>query len=126
MQETDNNESSPNQAPVLNVKSTRTPMPHSQRGPILAALIIILVFIFGGLYLWGGMLSNTGNFPVEDVIINDEPETPRAVADTKILETLSPSDELDAIESDITSTNLDSIDTDLTAIDVEFDSALPQ
>ncbi len=107
-------------------RDPQSPIHHSHLGPILAVLIIMLVFIFGGLYLWGGMLSNTPNTPEDVPLVNDEPETPRAVADTKILETLSPSDELDAIEADIGSTNLDTIDSDLTAIDVEFDTALPQ
>ncbi len=124
MPETKNSDQ--NQAPVGSYSSAQTHIHHSHVGPILAVLIIMLIIIFGGLYLWGGMLSNTGVAPIEDVIINDEPETPRAVADTKILETLSPSDELDAIEADLGSTNLDSIDTDLTAIDVEFNNALPQ
>lgn len=126
MSEIQNNNGNQTQQLQPNYASTQTHIHHSHLGPILAVLIIMLIIIFGGLYLWGGMLSNTGVAPIEDVIINDEPETPRAVADTKILETLSPSDELDAIEADLGSTNLDSIDTDLTAIDVEFETALPQ
>ncbi len=92
---------------------------HAHMGPILGILIIVLVIILGGLYLWGGMLVEQTPV-VEEQIINNEPETPRATADQQILETLSPSDELDAIEADITSTNLDSLDADLTSIDVEL------
>lgn len=92
---------------------------HSHVGPILGILVMVLVIILGGLYLWGGMLAEKE--PVEQpLIVNNEPETTRATADAEILETLSPSDELEAIEADLTSTNLDSLDTDIPAIDAEF------
>ena len=83
----------------------------------------MLVIILIGLYLWGGMLAEETPLPVETPIVNDEPETPRATADTEIMETLSPSDDLGAIEADISSTNFDLIEADLTAIDAEFNAA---
>ena len=96
---------------------------HRHLGPILAVLIILLIIIFGGLYLWGGMLFKDAAVP-PTAIVNNAPETPRAAADAQILDTLSPSDELDAIEADLGSTNLDSFDVDLTTIDAELDAAL--
>lgn len=95
--------------------------------PIIGVIIIMLVLIFGGLYLWGGILSAPAPVvPLENPIINNEPETPRAEVDAEILNTLSPSDEISAIEADLESTNIDSIDTDLTTIDAEFNAALAQ
>ncbi|HEU4677717.1 MAG TPA: hypothetical protein VFS75_03300 [Candidatus Paceibacterota bacterium] len=91
---------------------------HTRLGIILAILIIVLVIIFGGLYLWGRMLGSEAVAPAP--IVNDEPETPRAAADATILDTTSPSDDLDAINADLESTNLESIDADLTAIDGEL------
>jgi len=92
---------------------------HSRLGLILTVLIVVLLLIFGGLYLWGSMLGEqvgfNGNAP-----LNNEPETPRAVADAQILSTMSPSNELDAIEADLMSTNLDLLDADLAAIDAEL------
>ncbi len=77
-----NNETTPQSIPTIqDYKDPQSPIHHSHLGPILAVLIIMLVFIFGGLYLWGGMLSNTPNTPDEVPLVNDEPETPRAVAD---------------------------------------------
>ena len=99
---------------------------HGHLGPMLGALILLVVIILGGLYLWGQSLVKTDPAFQERVIINDEPETPRAIADTKILETLSPSDDLGAIEADLNSTNLDSIDADMTTIDAELNAVLPQ
>lgn len=99
---------------------------HSHIGPILGVLIIMLVLILGGLYLWGSMLSQEASVMEEKTLINNEPETPRADADTQILETLSPSDEISAIEADLSATNLDSLDSDLVTIDAELGAALLQ
>lgn len=99
---------------------------HAHLGPMLGALILLVVIILEGLYLWGQSLTKTDPAFQERVIINNEPETPRAVADAQILETLSPSDDLGAIEADLNSTNLDSIDADMTTIDAELNATLPQ
>ena len=100
---------------------------HSHVVPIIGVIIIMLILMLGGLVFWGGQLEKQKNDQiVETPIVNNEPETVRAEADTKILETLSPSDELDAIEADLGSTNMDSLDTDLTTIDTELDAALAQ
>lgn len=96
---------------------------HTKLGPILGVLILILVLILVGLFLWGRIM-NEQVIPVETPIVNNEPETTRAVADQQIFETLSPSDEIDAIEADISATNLDSLDTELGTIDVELDATL--
>ncbi len=93
-------------------------------GPILAGLIIILVLIFIGMYLWGASLATVPTPEPLPEIINNEPETPRAIADQEIFETLSPSDELEAIEADLGSTNFDSLDTDITTIDAELSGDL--
>lgn len=100
---------------------------HHHMGPVLGGMLIILVLILGGLYLWGSTLvDNTANEAVvtERIIPNNEPETPRAKADTRILETTSPSDELSSIEADLLSTNLDSLDSDLDLAERELDAAL--
>ncbi len=96
---------------------------HSHVGPILGVLVVMLVLIFGGLFLWGSMLDKEAEVLPEPPILNNEPETPRAVADQQILETLSPSDELDAIDADLGSSNFDSIDADMTTIDAELNAA---
>lgn len=93
---------------------------HAHMGPILAGLLLLLVLVLVGLWLWGANIAQEIQPIPEQPIVNNEPETPRAVADQQIFETLSPSDEISAIEADIDSTNLDSLDTDLTAIDAEL------
>lgn len=94
---------------------------HRYLGPILGVLIIALALILGGLALWGSKLHKDTPVPTLD-IPNNEPETPRATADRLILETTSPSDELQAIEADLSSTNLESLDAELTTIDAEMSS----
>jgi hypothetical protein len=100
---------------------------HSHLGPIIGVLIVVLVLILGGLYLWGQSLMN-GPAGSEQIIPrsiqNNEPETPRAEADADILGTVSSSDELDAIDADLESTLLDSLDTELDEIDRELDATL--
>lgn len=95
--------------------------------PILGVLILLLVIILGGLYLWSTVLERGLTQKPEIVprsIPNQEPETLRAETDAEILTTTSSSDELTAIESDTLSTNLDSLDTELTQIDQEMTAEL--
>jgi uncharacterized protein HemX len=108
----------------MHIPDMNTPIHHTHLGPILGVLVILLVLTLGGLFLWGSMLNETVAPTPEPTIINNEPETPRATADQKILETLSPSDELDAIETDAASTNLDGLDGEMDTIQAEMDAAL--
>ncbi len=115
----------------MNVPEEFTQEEHlSHLGPILGVLIVVLVLILGGLYLWGATLSegpqhmDTAEETAPREIENKEPETPRAEADTQILETVSSSDEIEAIETDIDNTNLDTLDAEMEAIDAELEAAL--
>lgn len=91
-------------------------------GPILAVIIILLLIVLMGLYLWGGTLSK--DVPLFPPTVNNEPETPRAIADLQILQTVSSSDELSALEADIMSTNLDGLDTEMSLVEAELEAAL--
>lgn len=95
---------------------------HGHVGPILGALLIVLVLILGGLYLWGSMLSQEATVSQSGRNIpNNEPETPRADADKQILNTVSSSNDLDAIETDLASTVLESAESELSEIDRELE-----
>ncbi len=98
-------------------------------GVILGVLIVILVLILGGLYLWGTTLTTTSAIDTVEVERptaeeNDEPESTNAEAQVETFGAVSTSDEIDAIEADIESTNLDELDAELEAIDAELDAAL--
>ncbi len=98
---------------------------HSHIGSILGVLILMLISILGGLYLWGSMLSKTESQTyVERVIPNNEPETPRAETDRQIMDTTSSSNELDAIYADLESTNLSDLDAELDQINAELNASL--
>jgi hypothetical protein len=95
---------------------------HAHVGPLLGILVIVVVLIFSGLYLWGAMLgkeSGTREFTPR-TLPNNEPETTRAVTDQDILKTMSPSNEIDALYADIESTNLDTLDSELDQIEAEL------
>lgn len=96
---------------------------HTHTGVILGVLILVLFLIFAGLVLWGRTLQTQVPVVEKTPIVNREPETPRSVADVQILQTTSPSDELSAIEADLSSTNLDSLTTDLNQADRELNAA---
>jgi flagellar basal body-associated protein FliL len=98
-------------------------------GIILGILIVLLVLILGGLYLWGTTLQNVSEVQVAPDVErpsaeeNNEPESTTADAQVQALETVSTSNEIDAIEADIESTNLDELDAELEAIDAEMEAS---
>lgn len=95
---------------------------HSTLGVVIGILIVALVLILGGLYLWGSTLTTEDVTPEPtSTRINREPETPRNDADIQALQTVSNSDELYAIEADLESTNLDTLEAELDIIESEME-----
>ena len=102
---------------------------HSSTGLMIGVLVLVLIVILGGLYLWGNSLKTTPGTTTTTTeptrsgptteIPNNEPETDRAEADIQALETMSTSDELSAIEADLDATLLD-LDVELESIDSEL------
>lgn len=94
---------------------------------VLGVLIVLLVLILGGLYLWSTTLTPAplpapvATRPTAEE--NNEPESTTADAQVQALETVSTSDTLEAIDADIEATNLDAIDNELGAIDAELETA---
>lgn len=105
------------------VGATSTTSSHSVSGVVIGVLIVFLVLILGGLFLWSSYMSNDQvaptTTPVRE-IPNNERETPRAEADIQVLETTSSSDELGDIEADLESTLLE-LDGELNTIEAELD-----
>jgi len=101
---------------------------HANLGPILGVLIVVLVLILGGLYLWGRALVETPppSAPAVEEVPNNEPETPESQARADIAKTQSPSDAFSAIEADIESTNLEAVDEQIDAFTAEFNAQLQQ
>lgn len=128
----------PNQEPVISedemkVPETAVPVASQASEPssmpiVLGVIIVLLVLILAGLYLWGTTMMpsapdmNDTGATRPTAAENNEPESDTADAQVEMLETVSTSNSLDAIEADIESTNLDSIDTELGTIDAELDA----
>lgn len=96
----------------------------SHLGFILGALIIILVLLLGGLYLW----STTFNQETEVIpeatrptaAENNEPESTNAEAQVETMGALSTSNSLDAIDADLDSTDTTGLDVEMTDIETEL------
>lgn len=83
------------------------PAPKKSVGPVIGALIVLLVLILGGLYLWGSKLERDAmNNP--PFILGDQ-NTDAGLPPT------SESDEVSAIEADINSTDLATFESEVNA-----------
>lgn len=81
--------------------------PTSHHGVVLAICIVILALILGALYLWGSELRK------REAIA----QIPEIVVTERVDEEAS--DEISAIEADLTAIDLGSIRTDLNTLDAE-------
>ncbi|KKT74896.1 MAG: hypothetical protein UX21_C0048G0004 [Microgenomates group bacterium GW2011_GWC2_45_8] len=82
-------------------------------GPVIGAVIIILILVVGALYFWGAKLNKEANQTPED-ILNAEDQT------LNQLQTQSTSTEIGDIETDLNATDLNNLDADLQNIDKEL------
>jgi len=89
---------------------------------VLAFFIVLIVLIVGGLYVWGSQLTPSDLSDTENRVTytNNEPETTRANADIQASAVLSSSDEVSAIEADISSTNITGADSDMDSMGAEL------
>lgn len=92
----------------------------SSMGPVVGAIIIIVILIVGGLYVWGKQLSNNDGEVVEETSMETEMEETAPEDDTLTTEIQeqSSSDELSDIEADLEANEdfFDDIDSDLDSI----------
>lgn len=104
--------------------------PRLLTAPIIILLFLILVAILGGFYYWytivmsEQVVSETTTRPTAEQ--NNEPESTTAEARTGLMDIVSTSDELDAIEADARSTNLDGLTSESPAIEAELNAATRQ
>lgn len=99
-----------NQAPMGSMGSTMPKPPQSKKpvGPIVGAVIIVLILILGGLYFWGEKLNN-GTMSAEQI---------RNASDASVvgLQNQSSSDSVSSIEADAKATNLDGLTNEVNNI----------
>ena len=97
----------------------------SHFGVIIGILITALTMLFIGLYIWSELMnteiSRTGpTIERPTAAENNEPESTTAEARTEVLNIVSTSDELSAIEADIEATVINDIGADLATIEAEL------
>jgi hypothetical protein len=98
-------------------------------GPLLLMLTVLLVLILSAMYYWFSTMSTPVN-PVSPTVErptveeNNEPESTTAEAQTETMLTTSPSDDLNAIEADLATTNLENLDTEMIAIEAEMNASM--
>lgn len=84
----------------------------SGMGPLIGSIIILIILIAGGFYLWNKevaedeMMMEDGTMMVEDMMMEED-------AQTEALESQSTSDETGAIEADLEATNMNELDAEL-------------
>lgn len=85
-------------------------------GPAIGTIIIVIILIIGGLYLWGAKLSKES--ALEEKSAEEILNTP----DTQLesLEIKQSSDEIRAIEEDLNATDLNNLDAELKNIEAEL------
>lgn len=82
-------------------------------GPVLALLIVLIAIIAGGLYVWGSLLSeNDLAAPLEETPSGEQQNTQQNTE----------SDEINAIESDVNSTDLETLDQEMNEMEAELDA----
>jgi hypothetical protein len=98
-----------------------------QLGLILGILIVFLMLILAGLFLWGEYIHQSTTPPVIEVQVerptpeeNNEPESTNAEAQVETMSALSTSDEIGAIESDLSGTDVENLTAEETAIEAEL------
>jgi len=101
-------------------------------GVVITILVLVLLGILGGLYVWFTELTaSTQPAPTPAIERptpeeNNEPESTTAEAAVTTQQTLSTSDELVTIEADLLATDLDSLEAELEAIEAELEAALSE
>lgn len=97
-------------------------------GPVIGAIIIIVVLVIGGIYFLGNRSVDNGMEGTDHSNVemdNGMPDGTMMEGDmkdtaTEALETQSSSDELEAIEADLEATDLGDLDAELKNIDAEL------
>ncbi len=114
----------PNQTGVVGGPATNSPMNQmppigndehkSSTGPIIGSIIVVLIVVLGGLYLYGQQLGQN-----EAVVPPQETSTTNETSLASI-EQQGSSDDLGEINADLNSTDLDNLDSDMNNIDAEL------
>lgn len=98
---------------------------------LLGVLVIVLILILAGLYLWSTSMkttlpgSATENMDEMATTTNDMNESPVVTEETTPTDDISPtSNDIADIEAELESTDMEEFDAELESIDAEIEAAL--
>lgn len=97
------------QSPYISPISQPQTVSKSSAGPVVGAIIVIIILVLGGLYFWGAQLNNK---TVDELpfIQGDEQSSMNTW-----LPSDNSSDEAAAIEADLQATNMDAFEQEMNA-----------
>lgn len=101
----------PNIPPKSSVPSS--PSPEKNTGALIGTIIIIVILVIGGLYMWGKNLVNNGVTTPETIL-----QTPDTT--TEVLKDQGTSTKASDIEADLNATNFDGLDQELGNIEQQL------
>lgn len=107
----------PSQAPMTNMNMPEIEPPKSKStGAIVGSIIIIVILIIGGLYLWGKQITKVEiqQATTPEQILSEPDQTLGS------LKNQSASDKVKDIEADLNTTNLDNLNKELENINTEL------
>lgn len=107
----------PRETPVTNEPVPEIEAPQTKStGAIIGSIIIIIILIIGGLYLWGKQITEKeaqSSITPEQILSETDPAL-------DLLKTQGISDKITDIEADLNATDLNNLDKELQNIDVEL------
>lgn len=84
-------------------------------GIVIAAIIVVGLLVLGGLYWWGAQIEQQRMTEEENTMMEGDPQT-------EALMMQDSSDEVDAIEDDLESTEFDDLDAELGQMEAELEA----
>ena len=89
-------------------------------GPMFGIIIIVILLLLAGFYFWGNSLESLDETaPTGDDVMMEEPLTEEEAME-EVGGAVSESDELDALEEELSATDLEGLDTEFSDIDLEL------
>jgi hypothetical protein len=114
MEPQDQNTPTSSQTPESVQYSSPLPAEHrGSMGAVIGAIIIVVILLLIGLYLWGAQLAQSPSTVTEEVVEETSDEAP-----------LTGTDAVADIESDLEATEFEEIDDELNSIEAELEAEL--
>ena len=89
--------------------------PKSSMGPIIGSIIVVLVVVLGGLYLYGQQLGNKA--PNEEPVVTPKEVSAAADQATISLGAQGSTDSMTEINKDLTATEVSNLDAEMQSVD---------